>query len=59
MTSIAWVTTGRQGLGVPDNLHHVLEMGTGAAAVVGDDGRIDARSWSSALDRFAAHVVED
>jgi protoporphyrinogen oxidase len=61
-----WVQTldgvlvlGRQGLAVPDNLHHVLAMGRDAAACVGVDGSIDRAAWLAALDRFEAHVVED
>ena len=50
---------GRQGLGVPDNLHHVLAMGRDAVAAIGPDGSIDQRRWAAALARFAAHVVED
>ena len=35
------VTLGRQGLGVPDNLHHVLAMGAKAASAIGSSGDID------------------
>ena len=49
---------GRQGLSVPDNLHHVLAMGRAAAAVVGD-GMLDHTAWGVALERFRDHVVED
>jgi protoporphyrinogen oxidase len=50
---------GRQGLGVPDNLHHVLRMGWEAAACVNKDGAVDSAMWNAALARFADHVVED
>ena len=53
------VSLGRQGLGVPDNLHHVLAMGDAAAAALGAGGTFDRVAWSGDLDRFAAHVVED
>lgn len=51
-------TFGRQGLGVPDNLHHVLDMGRAAAAAVGEHG-IDRDRWSASLKRFATNVVVD
>lgn len=47
--------TGRQGLGVPDNLHHVMEMGQQAASVSPGN----ATAWATALDVFASNVVED
>ncbi|MEM9465449.1 MAG: FAD-dependent oxidoreductase [Actinomycetota bacterium] len=50
---------GRQGLSVPDNIHHVMAMGRDAASVVGDDGSIDQQAWNDALARFAEHVVQD
>ena len=50
---------GRQGLSVPDNLHHVLAMGRDAARVVTAGGIIDQRAWSQARARFAEHVVQD
>ena len=53
------IVFGRQGRSVPDNLHHVLAMGRDAAAAVADDGTIDHRTWESALNRFAQHVVQD
>jgi protoporphyrinogen oxidase len=53
------VSLGRQGLGVPDNLHHVLSMGRDAADAVGPDGTLDQARWRRSLDRFASHVVED
>ena len=65
-TVAAWLATidrvlsfGRQGLGVPDNLHHVLAMGRDAVAAVGPDGTVDGEAWAAALARFATHVVED
>jgi protoporphyrinogen oxidase len=53
------LVTGRQGLFVPDNLHHVLAMGRDAAAAVMADGTVDRAAWTAALVRFASHVVED
>ena len=53
------ITLGRQGLGVPDNLHHVLAMGDAAAGAVDPGGEIDWLSWGRSLDSFARHVVED
>ncbi|MEM9562731.1 MAG: FAD-dependent oxidoreductase [Actinomycetota bacterium] len=52
------VSFGRQGLGVPDNLHHVLDMGRMAAATV-DGGAIDRTRWRRELTRFATNVVVD
>ena len=53
------VSLGRHGLGVLDNLHHMLAMGEAAAAAVGPSGAVDAAAWSRSLDGFAEHVVED
>jgi protoporphyrinogen oxidase len=53
------LSLGRQGLGVIDNLHHVLAMGSAAASVIGADGDIDHRAWRGHLDRFGQHTVED
>lgn len=50
---------GRQGLSVPDNIHHVMAMGRDAAAVVRPDGSIDHRAWERALIGFREHVVQD
>jgi protoporphyrinogen oxidase len=52
------VSFGRQGLGVPDNLHHVLDMGQRAAAAV-SDGTVDRRRWRQDLAHFASNVVVD
>ena len=49
---------GRQGLGVPDNLHHVLDMGVTAASAVGSTG-IDRGEWRESLTRFESNVVVD
>ncbi|MEM9200681.1 MAG: FAD-dependent oxidoreductase [Actinomycetota bacterium] len=49
---------GRQGLSVPDNIHHVMAMGRDVAKVV-VDGRIDHDAWDQALARFASNVVQD
>lgn len=53
------VSLGRHGLGVLDNLHHMLAMGEAAAGVVGPSGAVDVAAWSRSLDGFAEHVVED
>ena len=53
------ITAGRQGLFVPDNLHHTIAMGRAAAQAVRTDGSIDKASWRSARARFRTHVVED
>jgi protoporphyrinogen oxidase len=45
---------GRQGLFVPDNSHHALQMGWDCAATVDDDP-----AWRAALARYRANVVED
>lgn len=50
---------GRQGLAVPDNIHHVMAMGRDAAAVVTRDGTLDHERWERALRRFATNVVQD
>lgn len=49
---------GRQGLGVPDNLHHVLDMGRAAGGAV-EGGGVDRRRWGDDLARFATNVVVD
>lgn len=53
------VSLGRHGLGVLDNLHHVLAMGEAAAQTLGPDGAVDPVVWDRSLDDFASHVVED
>ena len=53
------VSLGRHGLGVLDNLHHMLAMGEAAAGSVRPSGAVDAAAWSRSLDGFAEHVVED
>ena len=50
---------GRHGLGVLDNLHHVLAMGEAAAQALGPDGAVDPVVWDRSLDGFESHVVED
>ena len=52
------ISFGRQGLRVPDNLHHVLAMGDAAAAAISDGG-LDHRAWRASLAAFADHVVQD
>ncbi|MEM7141201.1 MAG: FAD-dependent oxidoreductase [Actinomycetota bacterium] len=52
------VAFGRQGLRVPDNLHHVLAMGVAAADAVAG-GSLDRSAWRSSLADFATHVVQD
>ena len=53
------LTVGRQGLFVPDNLHHTMAMGRAVAEVVGPDGSIDQDRWSAKRQAFRTHVVED
>lgn len=50
---------GRQGLGVADNLHHVLAMAIAAVDCLGPGGTFDEATWDRHLDAFAQHVVED
>ena len=59
LTRVGIVTLGRQGLAVPDNLHHVLSMGSAAADAVGSDGSLNFFSWQQSLQDFTGHVVED
>lgn len=53
------ITTGRQGLFVPDNLHHTVAMGRAAAESIRADGTIDQQRWAQSRETFRAHVVED
>ena len=50
---------GRQGLGVADNLHHVIDMARAAAACLRPEGGWDAPAWARARAGFDHHVVED
>lgn len=51
---------GRQGLDVPDNLHHVLDMGYSASDAIDDvTGGVNADQWQRSLQRFRSHVVVD
>ena len=50
---------GRQGLGVADNLHHVLAMAIAAVDALREDASLDEAAWERSLTEFAAHVVED
>jgi len=50
---------GRQGLLVPDNLHHTLAMGWDAAASLKKEGGFDRAQWDAAISTFKEHVVED
>ncbi len=59
LAEVRIVSLGRHGLGVLDNLHHVLAMGEAAAEALGPDGSVDPVAWSRSLDGFASHVVED
>ncbi len=54
-----FVSLGRQGLRVLDNLHHVLAMGAGAAASLRPDGLIDVARWQAYRSEFSGHTVED
>ena len=53
------VSLGRQGLGGFESTHHVLAMGTAAAAAIGPDGSFDRSQWEQSLHHFAAYVVQD
>ncbi len=53
------LSLGRQGLGVIDNLHHVLAMGAAGARAVAEDGSIRRDRWRADLAGFAANTVED
>ncbi|HBU76092.1 MAG TPA: FAD-dependent oxidoreductase, partial [Acidimicrobiaceae bacterium] len=53
------VTVGRLGLFVPDNLHHVIEMGNTVARVINSDGHIDRQAWRLRREEFRSNVVED
>lgn len=50
---------GRQGLGVADNLHHVMDMAADAVDCLTPDGGWDAGRWAKARQKFDAFVVED
>ena len=50
---------GRQGTFVPDNLHHVMEMGWDAADALRPGPVFDRAAWRHAQERHARHVVED
>jgi protoporphyrinogen oxidase len=54
-----FVTFGRQGLFTPDNTHHALAMGWGAADALRPDGTFDAQRWLAVRDGFRSFVVED
>jgi protoporphyrinogen oxidase len=56
---LALLTFGRQGLFVPDNSHHALEMGWSAASALRADGSFDQAAWASARTSFRSFVVED
>ena len=55
----ALLSFGRQGLFVPDNTHHALEMGWSAADALRSDGSFDQAAWAAARAAFRAFVVED
>jgi len=50
---------GRQGLGVPDNLHHVLAMGSAVAEAIDGGRQINNAAWRTSLADFATNVVQD
>lgn len=50
---------GRQGLGVADNLHHVLDMALSFADSLGTTAAPDPRRWRAARERFETFVVDD
>lgn len=53
------VSFGRHGLGVPDNVHHVVRMADHLVNSVSSDGKLDSSRWDEALRSFTKHVVED
>ncbi|MDG2119760.1 MAG: FAD-dependent oxidoreductase [Actinomycetota bacterium] len=53
------VSFGRHGLGVPDNLHHVMRMSEHLVNSLSSDGALDTSKWDEALGSFTKHVVED
>lgn len=53
------LTFGRQGLFVPDNSHHTLDMAATAAGALRPDGSFDQAAWSTARASFREYVVED
>ncbi len=53
------VTAGRQGLFVPDNLHHAIAMGRAISMAIRSDGTVDRDAWNRAREGFRSHVVED
>jgi len=55
----ALLSFGRQGLFVPDNTHHALEMGWSAADALRSDGSFDQAAWTAARAAFREFVVED
>ena len=60
LQSYNWLLVfGRQGLFVPDNLHHALDMGICAVDALSSDGVIDREQWQESLKQFKEHVVED
>lgn len=50
---------GRQGLGVADNLHHVLDMALTFADCLTDTGGPDPTQWAAERRRFETFVVDD
>lgn len=50
---------GRQGLGVADNLHHVLDMALSFAACLTAAGSPDPVRWGAERRRFETFVVDD
>ncbi|MGI9017037.1 MAG: protoporphyrinogen/coproporphyrinogen oxidase [Euzebya sp.] len=50
---------GRQGLGVADNLHQVMDMAVAAAHSLRSDGSWDDTAWRRSRLGFDDHVVED
>lgn len=53
------VVAGRQGLFVPDNLHHTVAMGRAVADSIRPDGSFDRSAWNRRREAFRLHVVED
>jgi hypothetical protein len=51
------VVLGRQGLGVADNLHHVMAMGWDAGELAAQGW--DDAAWRACRARYRSHVVQD
>ena len=58
--NLAGITVlGRQGLGVADNLHHVIDMAQSAVSCIDSSGLWSKARWGQHLARFGDFIVED